>query len=499
MNNLPNIKKSYIYVTISQIVNAIYPLLTVPYIARVLGPEVLGKVNFSLSLVQYFITFSSLGIILYGAREISKVRDNNEEVNRVFSELFSLVFLSTTVSSILYLLLFIFIDKIKSDPYLYLIMGMGLFFNQMAVSWFFVGTENFKYISIRNVLFKILMIFLIFISIKSQEDYLIYSFLLSLSLFGTNILDFTLALKYVKVKITFSFLKHLRPLIIFFLSGILSVFYSGTEVITLGFILGNEGDKAVGIFTISKRTVSLILFIIGALMSVNFSRISYIVSKDNKEEYKHFFLKTSNFIMLISTFVSTMTFILSKEILLIIGGKDFVEGEICLKILSLVGLLTILRSILESNVIIPYSKEKTLLITQILSWTTMMVVCIITIQKYSYIGASIGLLIGTLTSLTIFIVASIKTLEFNPITKEMLTYFALSIVIVISHSVFQSTISKIPLLGNINTVTEALLFCSIVSITYGIIYTLLLIILRDKSLELVIKTLLQFIPKYLKK
>lgn len=486
-----SLKKNYFYNILVQIVNIGFPLVTIPYITRVLGPEELGKVNFALSFVQYFIIFANLGIGAYAVREISKVRDNKEELSRVLSELFSLLFFSTLVVSLIYSTTFLFVDKVKSDPFLYFVVGLSLFLNQMAVSWFFVGIENFKYFSIRNILFKLVSLVLIFLMVKNQRDYIVYGFILSFSLFGANILDFTLARRYANVKIVTSVFKHIKPTTIFFISSVFSILYSGIDVIILGFLDKVNVDKSVGIFSVAKRIVMLAIFILNSVINVNYTRLSYILSKAEIDDYRNLLKKTSNFIMLVSFFSFALVFSFSKEILFLMGGEKFIEADLTLKLLSLLIVTNIMRNILESQVLNPNNLEKFVAIGNVISWIVSSILLIVLVPLLSYNGASVSVVVGDLLNGLFFLVVSLMILKILPLTKQMVFYLAFSLVIILFDSVIRYFKVWEPL-----SVLDILLYMFIFSVIYGGIYLVGLILSKDENLKVLFNFAVQKLKSF---
>lgn len=488
MEPQPSLKKNYFFNISVQIVNVLYPLITIPYITRILGPEALGKVNFATSFVQYFITFANLGIGAYASREISKIRNNIEKLNQTFSELFSILFLSSIFFSITYLSTLILIDKIKTDITLYLIVGIPLFLNQMSVSWFFLGTENFKYFAIRNVILKIITIALIFILIKTPEDYLLYAFILSLSLFGANILDFTLALKYTKPHLTLKITKHFKPLLIFFLSSIFSVLYSGIDVIVLGFLEQTNSDKFVGLFTTAKKIILFILFLLNSIINVNYIRLSFLISQNRKEEYQELMKKTTNFLMSISFLIFTITFSLSEEILGILGGVKFIEANITLKVLSILLITNTLRNIIESQLLNPNNLERFVLIGNITGWSICFISLFPLTLLFSYHGTSVSILIGDILNLIFFLIVSAKHLKINPLSRNIITYGLTSVVILIVNELIH-----IKFHIKADNILNLLLHTSLLGGIYTTIYLFALIIAKDYTIKEILNTLRKFL------
>ena len=152
--------KNFIANLIKILVNLIFPLITFPYISRILLPEGIGRVTYVQSINNYFLLFINLGIPLYGIREIAKVRNNKLEKSKVFSEIFFLNIITTILGVVVYIC-FYNLNIIKNDKEIFLIFSLVLLFNFLSVDWFFQGIEDYKYITIRTVIIKIM--YLIFL------------------------------------------------------------------------------------------------------------------------------------------------------------------------------------------------------------------------------------------------------------------------------------------------------------------------------------------------
>lgn len=164
--------KNTFYYLVYNILNLLFPLISGIYAARVLSPQSIGEVGYSQNIVQYFVILSFLGIPTYGVREIANIRENKKELNRVYSELFFINFLSTIFFLTIYFILILNIDILRENLKLYLIMGILLFFNIFNINWLYEGLEEFKFISLRNIVFKILSLILLILFVRKDSDYL---------------------------------------------------------------------------------------------------------------------------------------------------------------------------------------------------------------------------------------------------------------------------------------------------------------------------------------
>ena len=160
---------------IYNVLNVLFPFATGIYVARVLLPVTIGVVSYAQNIAQYFVILSFLGIPTYGLREVAKVRNNKEELNKLFTELFIINLISTIVFYFLYLCLILFISSLRSNIILYLLVGLLICFNALNISWLYEGLEEFGFISIRNIIFKAVSFLILIFCVRSDEDIYIYA------------------------------------------------------------------------------------------------------------------------------------------------------------------------------------------------------------------------------------------------------------------------------------------------------------------------------------
>jgi len=498
---MSSIKKNYLYNSFITFLNIGFPIITIPYLTRVLGPESFGKINFFLSFVQYFIIFANLGIQTYAVREIAKVRDNREKLDKVFSEIFSLYLVSNIVTSVIYLVFPLFLDKARNEFILFIIMGLMLLLNFMNISWLYVGIENFKYVSLRNAVFKALSLVLIFLFVRISNDYVKYGAIVSFAAFGPYILDFLLSRKYVKIFITHeNVIKHLKATFIFFLSSIFSTLYSGIDIILLGFL---QNDQIVGIFSTAKRIVLLILFVINSLISVNYVRLSYYLGQGMMNEYENFLQKSINLVYFVAFAIFSVTLGLSKEIIMIFGGEKFSSASIVLSIISLIIIITIMRNILESQFLLPHGKEKIVLLGNLLGWLSIFVLGILFVPKYSYIGMAIIVVLAEMVTLSTFTISILNITKKLPLlTSELLKYFVASLLSLLS--IILTKGYAIKLAEQINFVSSYVLVKGLFTLACVsgiglIVYVLSLFAMKDKTLKEILNLVSSFTSKLLKR
>ncbi len=205
-----SVARNYVYNTILQITNILVPFITVPYLSRVLGPEGVGIVAFSGSIVQYFILFGVLGLTLYGNRSIAYVSASTEERSRVFWELF-LLKAATTSLALMAFYLFLQVTNPQNLP-VYLVQSILIIAAALDISWLFMGMEDFKKTVTRSLFMRLLGASLIFILVKSSQDFVLYALIGAGTTLVGQLIMWTYVPKYIE-KVSFHslrFRRHLR-------------------------------------------------------------------------------------------------------------------------------------------------------------------------------------------------------------------------------------------------------------------------------------------------
>ena len=286
------IVKNYIYNLLYQILIIIIPIVTTPYLSRILGAENIGIYGYTISILTYFTLIGSLGISKYGQREIAYVQDNRYEKSKTFWELNIIRFITILISSIVFFMIFCIDGKFALY---YRILLLELISVMLDISWFFQGIEDFKKVVIRNSLIKILSLFSIFIFVRNKND-LIYYFLIYVASNMLGNISFWLNIeKYIdKINIKDLNLKqHIKPMISLFIPQIATSIYTVLDKTMLGIL---ESDIAeVGYYEQSQKIVKVALTFVTALSIVMIPRISNTFANGEKKQINMYMKKSFTF------------------------------------------------------------------------------------------------------------------------------------------------------------------------------------------------------------
>ncbi len=292
-----SIKKNYIYNVSFQIFTALTPLITAPYVSRVLQPEGVGTFNYVYSIVTYFALFAALGVNSYALREISRVRDDRQRVSRMFWEL-TLLRMATTLISLLAYLAFIYITG--SDWRLYIAASFTILAVGADFSWFYQAMENFKALAIRNFTVKTLTVLCVFVFIRSEKDLVLYTVIQTGSVFLSNLLLVPYLKKWlipIRGK-RLCFARHIRESLVYFVTTIATSIYTVLDTTMIGIITQDMAEN--GYYAQAHKIIRILLHVITSLNVVVGVRTSYLFGQNREEEIRQHIRDTFRFMYMIS-------------------------------------------------------------------------------------------------------------------------------------------------------------------------------------------------------
>lgn len=286
-----NIAKNYLYNLIYQIVVLLVPLITIPYVSRVLGSEGVGINAYTYSVVQYFVLAGTIGISMYGNRQIASVRDNQEQLNKTFWGIFYLKIVTTIIALCAFI---VFLLIVKEYHWIFVIQGLYIIAAMLDITWLYMGLEDFKKTVIRNVIVKIISTIGIFIFVQQETDLWKYVLLLACSqLLGYLTLYMYLPRTIDFVKVSFKeIVQHFKPTFALFIPQISLQIYLVLNKTMLG-VFGNTHE--VGIFDNSDKIVRIILAIVTAMGVVMMPRIANTLANGDKEKIKDYVYSSFSF------------------------------------------------------------------------------------------------------------------------------------------------------------------------------------------------------------
>lgn len=251
------------------------PMISYPYISRVLGPAQLGKVDFAISIINYFSIIASLGIPSYGIICCSKVRNNKDELKKTVIELLMINFVLTLIAYISLLFCAFFVPAFHTRQKEILIYAVTILGTTIGIDWLYSALEDFRYITIRSIIFKVISVVLMLLLVRNQEDYILYECILVLATVGSNILNFVHARKYIDMSQlkNMQIKRHIVPIFMFAAASIAGTINANTDTAMLGFL---KSDYDVGLYSFLIKFKNLLISINNAALTVMVPRVTIL-------------------------------------------------------------------------------------------------------------------------------------------------------------------------------------------------------------------------------
>ncbi|PIV92782.1 MAG: hypothetical protein COW44_12955 [Flavobacteriaceae bacterium CG17_big_fil_post_rev_8_21_14_2_50_33_15] len=462
---MSNTKMNFTYNTLLGLTNIIVPIITFPYASRVLGPQGIGITSFAISLVTTFVILGSLGIPIYGIREIAKSKKDKTKLSNTFSELlliqvFWSVFIIIAFASWLYFTkTYQNEDAIKYLSFIHIFCSIGL------INWFYQGIEKYKFISIVNFISKLLTIALLFILVKQKEDYWLYYFIVVMSSLVSAIISITYSFKFVKYKLVkLNFKRHYKPILILFSTQIAITIYLNLDVIMLKYLSQLE---QVGYYSAAIRIIKTLLILVTSLGVVLIPKISSYIYEKNNNEVRVLVEKSINFVLIISFPMMIGLCLVSKDIIILFAGSQFgIASSLLLWLVPLIFLIG-MNNIFGLQILVPFNGEKKLMFIVIFGAVLNFSLNFFLIPIYQGKGAAFSTLVteGIITVLAYYF--SKKELGFKFPIKKFLTYLILSLFF-------------IPIVGLISLVFEGIFYVIVATFVCAVLYFFALIVIKDK-------------------
>lgn len=403
-------------ITVNFIFNAIlntskflFPLITYPYVARVLLPEGSGKVSFATSLIYYFIMFAELGIPKYGIRKCAMVRENKEELTRTVHELMMIQAVTTAIAYIALIGCVFLVPKLAAEKLLYFVISSGLFLHLVGIEWLYKALEEYQYISVRSLTFKVLSVAAMFLFVRQREDYVIYGAITIIASSASYVCNFIRARKIISFRSVgnYNLRQHIKPVLVFFAMACAVSIYSHIDTLMLGFL---KGDVEVGYYNAAMKVKTILVSVMTSLSVVLLPRASYYLTKGKNAEFYDISKKSMNFSAMFSIPLVAFFVIYAQPAIMFLAGSAY-QAAIAPMQLIMPSLFLIAMSYpLGIQVLVPLGKEKIVLCSEIAGAIVNVLVNILLIPKFGVAGAAISNVCAEFTVLTV---------QFVSVQKEM--------------------------------------------------------------------------------
>lgn len=388
-----SVKVNYILNLINTGTQMLFPLITFPYVCRVIEADGIGQINFFQSIISYISLFTCLGIPMYAIREIARDRSDVVQMNRTAMEILLLHSMLTLVGYAIVAILCLTVPQIQVNIPLFLILSLTIFFTAIGCEWFYQGIENFKYITIRGLIIKTVSVVLLFIFVKSKTDLLYYGCYTVFGVLGGNIFNFFRLRKYIhRENIIFSELhikRHVKPVLKVFSFSVVTSIYLQLNTVLLGFL---KNTLAVGYFAAATKVMQMLLTMSACLGSVMMPRASHLIAENKKDEFNRLIQKSYDFTLAIALPMTIGLIFCAPSLITALCGVKFEHSILPSQIIAPIILLVAISNVFGIQVLFPKGKINIVTFCCCIGAVADLILNLCLIPFFSYIGTSIAYL-----------------------------------------------------------------------------------------------------------
>jgi len=460
-----SLKINYILNLIKTTLGILFPLISYPYVSRVLSVAGLGKINFSTSYANYFILFAAFGVSTFAVRDGAKYRDDAKKLGKFATEML-LINLGTSFLALVVMLFTLFLPNLSPYREIVLIFGLSIIFNTFGMEWYFQLNEDYRYITLRAILFQILSLIALFIFVKSRNDVVVYACITVLANVGAQCLNIFKITREIKIfgYGSYKLKEYIKPMTYIFLTLLAMNFYRYIDVTFLGFI---KNDISVGYYSLATKVTNILSSMVSSITVIITPRLAYHYGKKDFSEFFKLAYLSFDFLLLISIPLSIGVALLSPFLVDFLGGENYLPSINAVRLVSPVILISSLNALLITPILTVMNKEKEVLRLFVIALIFNVLSNLIFINIFDFYGAAI---ITVITELIICIGSLLichKYFDIRPFFSNVTDYILGSLGIIISYFIISRFVSNV--------------FLLFVLVTFigGFTYLVLLILLKN--------------------
>lgn len=383
-----SVAKNAIYSGIRTVSTMLFPLVTYPYVTRVLLADNLGKVDFSISLVSYFVLIAGLGISNYATREGARVRNDSAALDRFASEVFTINMASTLVSYALLIVLLAVWPLLHGYATLIALQSITILGTTIGVEWLYTLSEDFGYITARTLVMQIASAVLLFLLVKTSDDYLVYAAITVFSAVGANVFNWLRSRRYATIRIVWGFdvRHHLLPMLVLFGNALAVSIYINIDVTLLGVL---RSDYEVGLYSVSVKIYKLVKQLLNAIVMVSIPRLSLYLGNGDEQHYHGLLCSVLHALLITVLPAILLLCLLSNYVVLIVGGESFLPAARSLRFLCLALAPAVFAAFAVNSVLLPNRAEKLILRSTVVGAISNLLLNLLAIPQLGASGAAL--------------------------------------------------------------------------------------------------------------
>lgn len=375
--------------------SVIFPLITYPYVSRILLPAGVGKVYFATSLVTYFAMFAQMGVPVYGIRACAKVRDNRELLSKTVKELLSLNLLLCVPVYMVYTAALLTVPKMCVDKGLFLVVGASILLSAINTDWFYQAIEKYSYITFRSVVFKSIALAAMFAMVRKPDDYIVFGGISIFAAGASSIWNLLMLGRHIDFKTQgrLEFKEHMRMTVRFFMLSVMTTIYTNLDVVMLGLM---TDDATTGCYGTAVKIKLVLVAVITSVSAVLLPRASYYIENHMHAEIEEVLRKTMNLLILVSVSVTLYFVIFARECILLLAGDSFGGAVLCMQIITFTIVPIAISNLVGFQILVPAGRELEPVKAAAAGAAIDLAINILLIPAYGASGAAIGTLAAEL-------------------------------------------------------------------------------------------------------
>lgn len=467
MSNSKSVTKNYLYNLIYQILLIIIPIITTPYVSRVLGADGVGKFSFSNSIASYFVIFASLGFGYYAQREIAKYQDNKKKQSEIFWEIIIVRFVSVSTALIVYFAAIVLGVFKEEYTLLMIILSINILAVAFDISFLFAGNEDFSKTVLTNTVVRILNVIAIFVFVKDRNDLWKYVLITVLTVLTANASLSVYAKNFLcKIEIkSLRPIRHIKPAVILFLPTIAASVYAYLDKTMIGVITGSDFEN--GFYEQAEKIVKMVMTVVTSLGTVMIPRNSNAFERKDMEAIRRNIYRSVRFVLFLGIPMMIGLIAVSDNIVPWFLGNGYYKSANIMKILSVLVLAIGLNNVFGLQYLIPAGEDKKFTISVTCGAITNFLLNLVLIRLFKSYGAAIATIVAEIAVAVIMFCFIRKNISLREILKSSIKYLISGIIMFVPCF----------MLGRI--LAPSIINTFIIVFTGVVVYLICLILLKD--------------------
>lgn len=413
---------------IRTILSLLFPLITFPYVTKVLLPEGVGQANFASSITNYFILIGELGITSYAIREGAKRCEDKEEFGRFANQIWTISILSAFFAYICLLIALVISVKLNAYRWLIGIYSFQIIAKAIGMEWVLNIYEKYELVTLSNFLFQVLSLILLFLLVKEPTDVYCYVVIQMISAVGIGIVNHIYVRRKVRLKFVWEkeILRHFPPILLIFSITLATTIYVNLDTSMLGFIWG---DAQVGYYTVAAKLYNIVKALINSVVTIYSVRLSSQYYQ-NKEEYLKTFKEVFQIIIGLTIPIAVGGYLLREEIIIILGGQEYLTATASMALLLTSLIFATLGNLFGAGVLLVVKKEKWMFAATLTGTLANMILNYVLIHQMKCTGAAVATLITEIIVCTILAFGASHYVKVSGTLAHVLKSVAVSVLFI---------------------------------------------------------------------